>query len=290
METDTPLVSIIMPFYNQSAYIERAVQSALRQTYPSFEVIVVNDGSTEKNAAKVLARLKDPRLTIHHTANQGVSAARNYAIERASGKYIMPLDGDDELGPDYLSEAVPVMEANPRVGITYCRAEFIGLVTAPWVLPPYSLGQMLYENIILSAGLFRRSDWKTVGGYKSDMTYCLEDYDLWLSIIALDREVVCLPKVHYYYRIKFSSRSTILTNEKLLEMRLRTYERHKDLYLRNSDWFSQQVFSHIGETHDLRRQIAMMPHIRLYNIATRLIFRFKQIVSRRKNRAQSKTI
>ena len=105
--TERPTFSVIIPAYNRERLIERAVRSCLRQQHPSFEVVVVDDGSTDRTAACVAA-IDDPRVRLFvQPANRGVSAARNLAVEQARGEWIVCLDSDDELTPD----ALDVMQA-----------------------------------------------------------------------------------------------------------------------------------------------------------------------------------
>ena len=116
-----PKVSIIIPCYNYGQYIDEAVDSVLAQTFQDFEIIIVNDGSTDEFTNKKLENYNKPKTTVYFTKNQGVSAARNYAIEKSSGEYILPLDADDKIHSDYIKEAVDVLEANNEIGIVYCE-------------------------------------------------------------------------------------------------------------------------------------------------------------------------
>ena len=106
-----PLVSVIIPCYNQGKYLAEAIESALNQTYPHVEVIVVNDGSTD-NTAEVAARYAG-RITYVEQENGGPSAARNAAIGVATGSLIAHLDSDDRWSPQKLERQVP-MFADPQ--------------------------------------------------------------------------------------------------------------------------------------------------------------------------------
>jgi len=277
-QVTAPLVSVIIPCYNQGIYLETAVKSVLKQSYSSYEIIIINDGSTCPRTNRILEKASFPQTTILHTVNRGVAAARNEGISRAKGKYILPLDADDKIGPDYIREAVAVMEADEEVGLVYCRAEYFGLVAGPVKLPDYSIEQMLYENIIFCSGVFRHEDWQQVGGYPIEMRYALEDYDLWLSILSLGRKVVRLPDCHFYYRIKFQSRSTQVTQKNYLEMRRQIYLRHRDLYLKHADSLFVRIFQGIKESHELGQQVAMVPYTRFLNLLSREWFRLKRAI------------
>jgi glycosyltransferase involved in cell wall biosynthesis len=114
------LVSIVIPAYNAEAYIEDALNSALRQTYPSIEVIVVDDGSTDRTAERTAAY--HPRVHLCRRANSGgyPGAARNTGIERSSGEYICFLDADDVMLPDRVAIQVEFLATHPEVGVVFC--------------------------------------------------------------------------------------------------------------------------------------------------------------------------
>ena len=114
-----PLVSVIIPAYNQADYLGNAIQSVLDQTYRDFEIIVVDDASPD-NTQWVIKQFKDPRLrSIEHHINRHLAAARNTGIRASSGEIIALLDADDLYHPEKLKLHVEFLESNPTVGVTY---------------------------------------------------------------------------------------------------------------------------------------------------------------------------
>lgn len=103
------MISVVIPLYNKECQIQKTLQSVLAQTYTDFEIIIVNDGSTDRSVERVL-EISDPRIHLITQPNAGVSAARNRGISEAHGKYIALLDGDDEWKPDYLSTQASLIE------------------------------------------------------------------------------------------------------------------------------------------------------------------------------------
>lgn len=195
-----PKVSVIIPCYNQGHYIKETIDSVLRQTFDNFEIIVINDGSTDEQTIQVLKSLKLSKGKVIHTVNQGLAAARNNGIYSSSGKYILPLDADDKIAPQYLEKAVKVLESNKSVKIVYSKAAYFGLMQGEWILPEFSWEQMLQQNLIFCSALFRKSDFDKTQGYNSNMKYGWEDWDLWLSILESGGAVLKLDDVLFYYR------------------------------------------------------------------------------------------
>ena len=226
-------ISVIIPCYNQGKYINEAVTSVLSQTYQDVEIIIVNDGSTDDYTIKLLKNYNRPNTKILHTTNQGLASARNNGIKEAIGKYILPLDADDKIEPTYLEKAVKILDEHPDTGIVYCHAQYFGASNEIWGLPDYSPEKMLLDNIIFCSGFFRKKDWETVGGYNPNMKYGWEDWDFWLSLIELGRNVYKIPEILFYYRIKEDSMVRMMTEEQKLDSFVHIFNNHKNLYSNN---------------------------------------------------------
>jgi len=201
-------VSVVIPCFNAGELLREAVDSALAQDCPGVEVIVVDDGSTDPATQAVLDGIQDPRVRVIRQDNAGPASARNTAIRAATGEYILPLDADDRFDPTYARKALAAMRADPTVGIVYCDAMKFGAETGIWRLPAFSLQEMAVDNVIFCSSLFRKSDWAAVGGYRESLRHGMEDYEFWLRILALGRDVVKLPEALFYYRIQARSRTT----------------------------------------------------------------------------------
>lgn len=120
-------ISVIIPFYNHSEYLLDAVKSVVNSTYKNLEILVVNDGSTEKTPQEIQSMLMPfDNVILINQENSGVCAARNNGIIKASGEYILPLDADDRIADTYIEKAVSILDQNPDIDIVYCEAEFFG--------------------------------------------------------------------------------------------------------------------------------------------------------------------
>jgi len=229
-----PSVSVIIPCYNQGQFVADAVASVRKQSFLDLEIIIVNDGSTDPYTNDLLtdySSSSDLRVII--TENQGLAAARNCGIAAASGRYILPLDGDDKIEPSYVEKAVRILDQDSEIGIVYSQAILFGAVDSDWNLPEYSLQRMLIDNIIFCSAFFRRNDWLAVGGYDEGMVYGWEDYSFWLSLIELGKQVHQIPEKLFNYRV--ASDSMVRSKEKWqkIEMFKRIFLRHQSLFSDN---------------------------------------------------------
>lgn len=226
-------VTIIITNYNKEKYLLESIESALNQTYQSFELLIIDDGSTD-NSKEVIEKYREySNVIIEYQENNGVIYTRNRAIGLAKGKYILQLDGDDKLHPNYLKWAVPVLEAKKNVGIVYCKTEFFGYKTGIWELGDYSIKKQLVTNQIVITALFRKEDFLKTDGYRAAFSKGIEDWDFWLSLIELDLEVVQIPKVGFYYRILKESRNSDYSSKDEIVIKGEISNFHQDLYIKN---------------------------------------------------------
>src|SRR5262245_57176203 len=226
-----PTVSVIIPCFNQGATLDEAVESVLAQTFTDFEIVIVNDGSTDTLTNQLLASYHKPKTRVIVTANEGLAAARNTAIRNSRGKYVLPLDADDKIHPEYLARGVPLMESDSDVLIVYCDCERFGDESGPAELAAFSRKTMLFRNVIFCSALFRRSDYAATPGYR-DNVFAYEDWDLWLSLLDLrpSGRVVKIPKTLFYYRIRTSSMLNSMTEADRRQSRTNLFLNHLAMY------------------------------------------------------------
>lgn len=226
-------VSIVIPCFNHGAFLEEALRSVSAQTFAGHETIVVNDGSTDPATNRLLDRLADEGLKVMKTVNRGPAAARNFAISKARGEFILPLDADDRIAPRFLELAVAAMDADSEVRIVCGRVAFFGERSGEWIQPDYAPERILLDNMIVASSLFRRKDWQRSGGFSEDMRNGWEDWDFWLSLLADGGTVKRLDEVVFYYRIRTDSRDRTLGYRAKLGLLLKMLMRHKMFYLKH---------------------------------------------------------
>lgn len=225
-----PKVSVIIPVYNDGKYLKDALHSVLSQTYQDFEIVLVDDGSTDRVTIKMLKNIHQHNIRVFFNKHAGVSLTRNFAIAEASGEYILPLDADDLLGEAFLKKAVAVLDENPGVKVICGNEQLFGKRKGLRKLPEYSIEMLLGQNVLPTTSLFRKSDFLQTPGFNANMKESFEDWDFWLSLLESGGEVRRIDVVARYYRVRNGSRNFSLNEKNLKSLRRQIYENHKQLY------------------------------------------------------------
>lgn len=249
-------ISVIMPCYNDGKYITEAIHSVEEQTYHNWEIIIIDDGSDEEETIHILNSIKSAKITVLHSEHLRPAGARNYGIQNATGKYILPLDSDDKIDRTYMEKAVKILESSPDVGAVYCKADLFGEKSGIWDLPDYSFQTMLLDNIVFVTALFYRDDWEKVGGFSTNMYSGMEDYDFWLSILETGKKIYQISEVLFHYRIKPVSRTTGFQNNcsQVQNTYQKIYENHIDFYHQHYDEYARVLRDALIEQIFLRRK------------------------------------
>ena len=245
--TNSPILSVVVTCYNQEQYIDETLNSVLNQSHKDWECIIVNDGSTDKSGNLISKWLeKDERFKYVVTENKGVSYARNQGVSSAKGQFIMPLDGDDLLAERYLELGLEVLKKKPSIKLVYCKAEKFGSETGEWKLPKYNFNDLLFVNSIFCSAIFKREDWKVIGGYDENMLYGLEDWEFWINLLKNGGEVLKLDYTGFFYRIKEVSRQLNINKDKERKEEMLSYisVKHADLYVENLGSFHNLIKTH----------------------------------------------
>ena len=229
-------VSVVIPCYNHGAFVAEAVDSALGQTLPPGEVIVVDDASPDPATAAALEALEargDPRLRVLRLAsNGGVARARNSGMREATGTYLLPLDADDRLLPDFLAKTLPLLTSDREIGAVGTRARYCGDRTGEVPIPPYAFPAILLDPLLFSVGIFRKEDWARTPGYREEMREAWEDYEFWLSLLELGLRIEQVPEPLFEYRhTGTSSRDEWMNSvDRRVALQTRIFHLHRKLY------------------------------------------------------------
>ncbi|HRK79301.1 MAG: glycosyl transferase [Hydrogenophilales bacterium 17-64-11] len=197
-------ISIVMPCYNAAAHLPASIGSVLAQTCGDWELIAVDDGSTDATLDWLRSQT-DPRIRVHAQSNRGVSAARNAGLARARGRYVAFLDADDTWAADYLDRMLAALQGSPGAVLAYCGWQNLGLPDgrgAPFVPPDYEnadKAETLFAGCRwpIHAALVKREAVLAAGGFDPALKNA-EDYALWLRV-ATTAPIVRVPEVLAFY-------------------------------------------------------------------------------------------
>ena len=187
----SPTVSVVVPVYNGAEYLEKTVKTILAQSFTDFELILVNDGSSDTSAELMNTfETKDNRVKTHHKENGGVACARNYGIQYAKGEFVAFCDQDDLWHPDKLEKQLLLFK-NPSVGLVYCGAliEFTNLnkISKPSFKKKFRgeiFDQLIQQNMITCcSAIARKTALEEVNGFDDDRELMgVDDWHLWLKL------------------------------------------------------------------------------------------------------------
>ncbi|MGE5314730.1 MAG: FkbM family methyltransferase [Acidobacteriota bacterium] len=205
-----PLISVVIPCYNYADYLPEAVESVVNQTYRNWEIIIVNDGSTDhsKDVAETLIR-KYPQHAIRliDQPNSGQPAVtRNNGISAARGTYILPLDADDVLMPTMLEAGLERMRES-GCDIVYTDQEYFQGEEKIVRTLEFDRARLFAQNYFAYCSLYKRAMWKAVGGYKQNVRG-YEDWEFWITCAEAGYTFCRLPEVLLRYRVKKESMIT----------------------------------------------------------------------------------
>ena len=187
-----PAVSVVVPLYNQADLLEETVMTIVNQTFEDWELVIVNDGSTDNGASVAAARGimarnaagdfggSERRIRLVEKQNGGLADARNAGIHAAAGEWIFPLDSDDLIGPDFLERGI-AMASGGACNLVIADLKGFGAWEYAWHVPEYSARDLKYSNMFHCSALFHKSLWQAVPrGYPIETLFGYEDWAFWI--------------------------------------------------------------------------------------------------------------
>ncbi len=211
MMINTPLISVVMPLYNAERFLEKSVESVLNQTFKDFELIIIDDCSSD-SSLKVAENLADSNNRIRiikNPKNKGVAETRNNGIREAKGKYIALLDSDDIWEKTKLEKQIKLLEKE-EAQISYCSYGFINEndepIKKPFIVPECTnFNKMLVKSVISCSTALIESELLKNHNFNSEFYH--EDYVLWMELLKTNAKAVGNTEVLAYYRQVSGSRS-----------------------------------------------------------------------------------
>ena len=249
------MISVVIPLYNKARSIHDTLQSVCAQTYADFEVLVVNDGSTDEGAS-IASKYHDARVRVIYKENGGVCSARNRGIEEAKGEYVALLDGDDQWDKDYLAEQVKMIQDFPEAamwGINFAELNGGKLIRKletdlpdgyrGYVENYFQMPKRVSDLFCSSSVMIRKDVFDEVGMCDERIRYS-EDSDMWFRIIA-NYPVAFYDKYMVWYLYDAENRA--MNRTRLLKYWLPYFvEKYKDPLYRHNTAFYRWVMRWAG--------------------------------------------
>ncbi|MBD2430239.1 MULTISPECIES: glycosyltransferase [Fischerella] len=220
-----PVISVIIPTYNSEKTIRHTIESVLQQNFSDFELIIINDGSTD-STLEVISHFQDSRIKVFSFDNAGGNVSRNRGLKQAIGEFVSFLDADDLWTPDKLESQLNALKANPQVAVAYSWTDYIDeqgkfLLSGTHITANGNVYEQLLVSNFLENGsnpLIRREALVELGGFDESLT-AAQDWDMWLRL-AQNFNFIAVPRVQILYRISANSLSTNLARQEKASLQL----------------------------------------------------------------------
>lgn len=261
-----PLVSVVIPCFEQEAYVREALASVMAQSFSDWEAILVDDGSCVADIGRVARETGDVRCRIiTHERNRGLGPARNTGFAAARGRLVVPIDADDRLAPSFLAATTAALEEDSEADCAYTDLQLFGDSTAVWRFEPGSPGDMLSRQWIPGAGALMRKDlWERLGGYE-DLPGN-EDWDFWIGAVRMGIKSIRIPEPLYLYRRTAHSMSVTSQAYHEHESREAIHRRHRAFFDRHG---AGRAFRSRGYLRGSRAALYRRERLRAIRLAVR---------------------
>jgi hypothetical protein len=272
-----PEVSVVFPCYNAAAHLPRAIDSVRTQTFADVELIVVNDGSTERETLDYLASLPDDVRVIDQP-NKGLPAARNAGFRAAAGKYVMPLDCDDFLDPRCLEELLAAVKEDGDASYAFSHIALCGQKTGI-LKRNFNFFEQLFLNHIPYCILIPKELWRRVGGYDEQMCNGLEDWEFNIRLGANGHYGRLVDKPLFFYFVRSSGMLQSMTNRQHAQLSRYIRRTHTTNYSYRSlrkvwrEWHDKRTTYPLASYFGLLLMYEIFPYW-LFNPAFRLLMTF----------------
>lgn len=241
---NAPLISVVIPCYNDGAYLPETISHLQKQTFKDFEIIIVNDGSTDKPTLEILDKLASEQITVLHKENGRMSSARNYGVKNAKGTYIAALDADDYFHPSFFEKAIAVLNTDENIAVVTSYIQLFGEFRKLSKPRGGNENNFLFSNQCPACAVVRKKCWDKVGGYDEKMIYGYEDWEFYIRITQQGWTVHVIPEKLLFYRQtkKSTHANDTLTHRKELVDYI--VDKHKEWYIKKLKEliFSEDIF------------------------------------------------
>lgn len=228
----SPLISVVIPCYNDGIYLPETIAHLRKQSLQDFEIIIVNDGSTDEATLKVLNMFSLENITVLHKENGRMSSARNYGVNYAKGTFIAALDADDYFHLSFFEKAIRILNSDQNIAVVTSHIQMFGEFNKVSKPRGGDENNFLFSNQCPACAMVRKSCWDEVSGYDEKMIYGYEDWEFYIRITQKGWSIHVIPEKLLFYRQtkKSTHANATLTHRK--ELINYIVDKHKDWYIR----------------------------------------------------------
>ncbi|NNF02480.1 MAG: glycosyltransferase, partial [Bacteroidia bacterium] len=214
------IVSVVIPCFNHGSFIKQAIFSVEKSRNKNFEIIIVDDGSTDMESKRVLLTLEKNGYNVLRQENSGLASARNAGIKLATGDFILCLDADNKIDPQYISEAIALFSNDDKLAVVYSNCRLFGAESGMREVRDFNAAELLRQNYIDACAIVRKTALLEVGGFDSKMpVQGYEDWELWINLFSRGSKFYHIDKFLFDYRVSpvsMSSNMNMPKNRKLI--------------------------------------------------------------------------
>ena len=239
------VLSVIIPCYNDGKYLIEAIESIKDYEGIKYEIIIINDGSTDKKTLKIFGDLKRAGCFVINQKHKGPSSARNNGVRKARGKYILFLDSDDKINSDLIKKGINILNKNKEIGVVYSDFKFFWEEDRIMKLPDFDYTLLLFANYISVSTIIRKKVFIDVNGFDENLDkLAWEDWVFWIDVYKKGWKFYHIPEILFYYRIRKKSRNKISEKKQIRKKLLNyvskrysedIYGEYKKLFVKNRE-------------------------------------------------------
>jgi glycosyltransferase involved in cell wall biosynthesis len=229
----TGMLSVVVPFYNLGSYLQETLTSILAAVRPPYEVIIINDGSTDIASLALLKEIESrgmENVRVVHTDNQGLASARNTGAEHARGEFLSFVDADDIVEEGFFAQALALLQRYANVTFVYSWVRYFGEATEIWPTWNAEFPYLLSHNMLTPLVVLRRSAFLQWARNTPAMEYSLEDYEGWVGLVEAGGVGVSLARPLVRYRVRAGSMYRSANRNQLLYLYDVITQRHPEAY------------------------------------------------------------
>ena len=233
------LISVVIPYYNLGKTLPETIESIKQSTYKNYEIIIVNDGSTDEESTEVLKNYEnDPEIRIIHIENQGLANARNVGAESAKGEFVAFIDADDKIDKTFYQKSIDILHQYTNVSYVYSWVKYFEGSEAVWPTFNTHIPYLLCANMLAAYAVIRKNDFLNFGKNRIKMEYGMEDYDGWVSLAEHGCLGVSIPELLNLYRVRKDSMSRAFNKK----MRIYLYQVSRDGHEKIFEKYAKEVY------------------------------------------------